>query len=99
MNWLMTNSLTVVAKGIFKHIDIFSAKNINSFVNTLATRVNRYTHLFQQKISVYLPYFKIEILTSHLLMTVLSFEQLGPDLCFCALQIKNWHQMKTLERQ
>ena len=33
---------------------------------------------FQQTISIYLPYFKIEILTSHWLTTLLSFEQLGP---------------------
>ena len=34
---------------------------------------------FQQKISMYLPYFKMDILTSHKLTTLLSFEQLGPN--------------------
>ena len=34
---------------------------------------------FQQKISMYLPYFKFEILTSCKLITSLLFEQLGPD--------------------
>ena len=31
-----------------------------------------------QKMSIYLPYFKIEILTSHWLTSSLSFEQQGP---------------------
>ena len=35
---------------------------------------------FQQKISMYLPYFKIEILTTRWQTTLLSFEELGPDL-------------------
>ena len=35
------------------------------------------THIFQQEISMYLPYFKIEILTSRLLTTSLSFKQLA----------------------
>ena len=48
---IMTNSLTVVAiKGIFKYIGIFAAK----------MRVS--IRFFQQKLSMYLPYFKIEIL-------------------------------------
>ena len=34
--------------------------------------------LNKQEISMYLPYFKTEILTSHKLTTSLSFEQLGP---------------------
>ena len=46
-----------------------------------------YSQFFQQKISMYLPYFEIEILTSRQLTTFLtsrqlttflSFEQLGP---------------------
>ena len=35
---------------------------------------------FQQKISMYLPYFKIKILKSCELSILLSFEQLGPVL-------------------
>ena len=34
---------------------------------------------FQQKISMYLTYFKIEILASGLLTTLFGFEQLGPE--------------------
>ena len=34
---------------------------------------------FQQKTSMYLAYFKIEILTSHQLTASLSFEQLSPE--------------------
>ena len=30
---------------------------------------------------MYLPYFKIEILTTNRLNTLLSFKQLGPELC------------------
>ena len=51
-NLLMTHSLTVVAK-VFSNIDIFARKKCKS-----------YSH-FSAKISMYLPYFKIEILTSH----------------------------------
>ena len=52
------SSFNAKATHIFsaKNIDIFAAKNVSSFY----------------KIPIYLPYFKIEILTS------LSFEQLGP---------------------
>ena len=36
-----------------------------------------YSHFFQLKISMYLPYIKVEILTSHKLTTLLIFEQQG----------------------
>ena len=36
------------------------------------------TRIFQQKVLMYLPYFRIEILMSHQVTTSLSFEQLGP---------------------
>ena len=49
-----------------------------------------YSHFFQQKISMYLPYFKTEILTSHKLMTLLSFEQLGPEHLTISLQFDKW---------
>ena len=35
---------------------------------------------FSAKIPMYLPYFKIEILTSRHLVISLSFEQLGPEI-------------------
>ena len=51
----MTNLLNVVVKSIFEYINIFAAKIWVAFA----------THkFFQQKISMYLPYFKIEILMS-----------------------------------
>ena len=68
----MTNLLTVVAN-IFSVTLIFLLKNVSSFCNAKAT------HIFQQNISRYLPYFKIEIFMSHYLATLLSFEHLGPD--------------------
>ena len=48
---------------------------MGSFCNAKATHI-----FFQQQISMYLPYFKIEILTE--LTTSLSFEQLGLDRYF-----------------
>ena len=62
-NLLMTNPLTVVAK---------------VFLNTLIF-LQRLLTFFQQKISMYLPYFKTKILSSRELKTSLSFEQLGLD--------------------
>ena len=38
------------------------------------------TPFFNKKLSMYLPYFKIEILTLRWLTTSLGFERLGPDL-------------------
>ena len=63
----MTNSLTVVAK-------VFS--------DTLIFFLQKWKLLkfFQQKILLYLSYFKMEILMSHQLTTSLSSEQLGPGL-------------------
>ena len=49
---------------------------MSSFCNAKAT------HIFAAKISVYLPYFKIEILTSGKLTASLSFEQLGPECLY-----------------
>ena len=54
---LMTNSLTVVDKVCFKYIDIFAAKKWSRFCTA------KVMHNFSAKISMYLPYFKIEILT------------------------------------
>ena len=54
---LMTNSFTVVAK-VFSNTLIFCCKNMSSFCNAKAI------HIFPKKKLVYLPYFKIEILTS-----------------------------------
>ena len=51
---LMTSLLTVIA--IFKCINIFPAKMRVAFAKA--------THIFSAKISMYLPYFKTEILTS-----------------------------------
>ena len=53
----MTNSLTVVAK-LFSNTLIFLLQNVSIFCSARAT------HIFSAKISMYLPYFKIEILTS-----------------------------------
>ena len=43
---------------------------------------------FQQRISMYMPYFKIEILTSPEVTTLLSFEQLGPGDCLIQVASK-----------
>ena len=51
---VMTNWLTVVAK-VFTNVLMFCCKNVNSFCKA--------THTFSAKILMYLPYFKIEILT------------------------------------
>ena len=53
----MTNSLTVVGK-VFSNTLIFLLQNVSSFCNSKAT------HVFTAIISMYLPYFKIENLTS-----------------------------------
>ena len=53
----MTNSFTVVAK-VFSNILILLLQKCDSFCNAKAT------HIFLAKISMYLLYFKIEILTS-----------------------------------
>ena len=50
---LMTNSLTVVSK-VFSNTLIFLLQNVMQKLLTF----------FQQRISMYLPYFKTEILTS-----------------------------------
>ena len=60
----MTNLLTVVAKVYFCY------KYMVAFALTF----------FQQKISMYLPYFRTEILMLHSLTTSLSFKQVDPDL-------------------
>ena len=53
----MTNLLSIVAKVIFKYIDISAAKMWVAFA------MQKLLTFFQQKISMYLPYFKIKILT------------------------------------
>ena len=57
---LMTNSLNALTK-LYSNILIFLQQNMS------------YSQFFQQKISMYLPYFKIEITLSKL-TTSLSFE-------------------------
>ena len=51
----MTNLLTVVAK-VFSNTLLFLLQKCEC---------KSYSHFFQQKISMYLPYFKIEILMPH----------------------------------
>ena len=72
----------------FQYIDIFAAKMSVAFAmrklltftaKTINLQCKSYSHL-QQKISMYLPYVKIEILMSHLLTTSFSFEQLDRAL-------------------
>ena len=53
----MTNSLTVVAK-VFSYIDIFAAQMWVAFA------MLKLLTFFQQNISMYLPYFKVELITS-----------------------------------
>ena len=60
--------------GVFKYIDIFVAKMWVAFA------MQKLLTFFQQKVPMYLPYFKIELLMSCWLTTSLSFEHLGPDL-------------------
>ena len=57
MSSLMTNLLTVVAD-LFSNALIFLPQNVSSFCNANTTDI------LIAKISMYLPYFKIEILTS-----------------------------------
>ena len=57
-----------------KATHIFTAKIINAMQKLLI--------FLQQKISMYLPYFQIEILRSRSLTTSLSFEQLDPENYF-----------------
>ena len=65
LNELVNDKLVICCSlGIFKYVDIFVAKATHIF--------------FQQKISMYLPYFMIENLTLRSLTTSLSFEQLDP---------------------
>ena len=52
-NSLIASSLAVIAK-VFLNILIFCCKNVGI----------KATHIFAAKISIYLPYFKIDILTS-----------------------------------
>ena len=67
----MTNLLTVVDK-------VFS--NILIFLLQKCKWLQKLFNIFLQKKSMYLPFFKIEILTSCQLTILLSFEQLGPDV-------------------
>ena len=66
---LMTNLLTVVAK-VFSNTLIF-----------LLQKMQKLLKFFQQKKSMYLPYFKIEIL---------SFEQLGTGKYFSDFSMKTY---------
>ena len=54
----MRSSLTVVAKVFSNTLTFFAAKHVSSFCKAKAT------HMLSAKISMYLPYFKIKILTS-----------------------------------
>ena len=58
---IMTNLLTVVAK-VFSntYFDVFAAKNVCSFLQCIS-----YSPFCSKKISMYLPYFKKEVLLSH----------------------------------
>ena len=67
------------------------------FSNTLLVLLQKCEKLLtflQQKISVYLPYFKKETLISRLLTTLLSFEQLGPD--FLKNLLVEWQMVQML---
>ena len=57
-----------------------SIVSLISLSMTNSLNVKSYSHFFSAKISIYLSYFKIEILPSPQLTTSLSFEQLGPGV-------------------
>ena len=73
---LMTNSLTVVAKVISNTLIFLLQKCCSHF----------FSKKKKKKKSMYLPYFRIEIVTSRQLTTSLNFEQLGPK---CKTNIVN----------
>ena len=66
---------------------------IQQFLDTLAG-IAKATHIFSGKNSMYLPYFKIEILTLSW-RTTLSFEQLGPVCCLLYLPLL-WQKLKVI---
>ena len=77
----MKNLLAVVAKVFSNTFNLifFAAKMWVAFVKQKQHFAKQKQLIFfQQNISMYLPYFKTEILTSCKLTTFLSFEKLGP---------------------
>ena len=87
---LMTNLLTVVnccSLGIFKYIDNIAAKMWVAFA------MQKLLTFFQQKLSMYLPYFRIKNFNITLAnkKTLLSFEQLSLQL-----QLRQFQQNKDI---
>ena len=95
MSSLMTNTLSIVAK-VFSNTFIFCCKKVCGYCKS-------YTHCFSKKLLMYLPYFKVEILTSRLLiwtteplLSILSqFVWLSVDIHCTTKDLGNYHSINS----